>query len=80
MAKCEVCHNDYDKAFELVAAGQRHVAQMVAARKGSIVANQHLTAPDGSVGAVTCAVERHPDHLAGQLVLDHRPVDRDSHA
>jgi hypothetical protein len=25
MAKCEVCGNDYDKAFELVAAGSRHV-------------------------------------------------------
>jgi hypothetical protein len=25
MAHCEVCGNDYDKAFELVLAGQRHV-------------------------------------------------------
>ena len=25
MAKCEVCHNDYDKAFEVTAAGERHV-------------------------------------------------------
>ena len=25
MAKCEVCGNDYDKSFELIAAGQRHV-------------------------------------------------------
>jgi hypothetical protein len=25
MAKCEVCGNDYDKAFEVTAAGQRHV-------------------------------------------------------
>jgi hypothetical protein len=26
MAKCEVCHNEYDKAFEVVAAaGDRHV-------------------------------------------------------
>lgn len=25
MAKCEVCGNDYDKAFELIAAGSRHV-------------------------------------------------------
>ena len=25
MAKCEVCGNDYDKAFEVVVAGQRHV-------------------------------------------------------
>ena len=25
MAKCEVCGNDYDKAFEVVAAGKRHV-------------------------------------------------------
>jgi hypothetical protein len=24
MAKCEVCGNDYDKAFELIAAGARH--------------------------------------------------------
>jgi hypothetical protein len=24
MPKCEVCGNDYDKAFELIAAGQRH--------------------------------------------------------
>lgn len=24
MAKCEVCHNDYDKTIEVVAAGQRH--------------------------------------------------------
>lgn len=24
MATCEVCHNDYDKAFEVVAAGERH--------------------------------------------------------
>jgi hypothetical protein len=23
--KCEVCGNDYDKAFEVTAAGQRHV-------------------------------------------------------
>ena len=25
MAVCEVCGNDYDKAFEVVAAGARHV-------------------------------------------------------
>ncbi len=25
MAVCEVCGNDYDKAFEVVAAGQHHV-------------------------------------------------------
>ena len=25
MAKCEVCHNDYDKAFEVTAAGEHHV-------------------------------------------------------
>ena len=25
MSTCEVCGNDYDKAFEVVAAGQRHV-------------------------------------------------------
>ena len=25
MAKCEVCRNDYDKSFEVVAQGGRHV-------------------------------------------------------
>jgi hypothetical protein len=25
MGTCEVCGNDYDKAFEVVAAGERHV-------------------------------------------------------
>ena len=25
MAKCEVCGNDYDKSFEVMLAGQRHV-------------------------------------------------------
>lgn len=25
MAKCEVCGNEYDKSFEVVAAGKRHV-------------------------------------------------------
>lgn len=25
MARCEVCGNDYDKAFEVVMAGRRHV-------------------------------------------------------
>ena len=25
MAKCEVCGNDYDKSFEVIAAGARHV-------------------------------------------------------
>ena len=25
MAVCEVCGNDYDKSFEVIAAGQRHV-------------------------------------------------------
>ena len=25
MATCEVCGNSYDKAFEVIAAGQRHV-------------------------------------------------------
>ena len=25
MARCEVCGNDYDKSFEVVAAGTRHV-------------------------------------------------------
>jgi hypothetical protein len=24
MARCEVCGNDYDKAFEVIAAGARH--------------------------------------------------------
>ena len=25
MATCEVCGNDYDKTFELIAAGERHI-------------------------------------------------------
>ena len=25
MAKCEVCGNDYDKSFEVTAAGSRHI-------------------------------------------------------
>jgi hypothetical protein len=25
MAKCEVCGNDYDKAFEVIAAGHSHI-------------------------------------------------------
>jgi hypothetical protein len=25
MAQCEVCGNDYDKSFEVTAAGKRHV-------------------------------------------------------
>ncbi|MDQ4051198.1 MAG: hypothetical protein M3237_00660 [Actinomycetota bacterium] len=25
MATCEVCGNDYDKSFEVVAAGERHI-------------------------------------------------------
>jgi hypothetical protein len=25
MAKCEVCGNDYDKSFEIIAGGRRHV-------------------------------------------------------
>lgn len=25
MARCEVCGNDYDKSFELISAGNRHV-------------------------------------------------------
>ena len=25
MARCEVCHNEYDKAFEVVMAGRSHV-------------------------------------------------------
>ena len=25
MAKCEVCHNDYDKAMEITVGGQHHV-------------------------------------------------------
>ena len=25
MARCEVCGNEYDKSFEVVAAGERHV-------------------------------------------------------
>ena len=25
MAKCEVCKNDYELSFEVIAAGQRHV-------------------------------------------------------
>ena len=25
MAKCEVCHNEYDKSFEVTRAGKRHV-------------------------------------------------------
>jgi len=24
MARCDVCHNDYDKSFEVHAGGQRH--------------------------------------------------------
>lgn len=25
MAKCELCHNDYDKTFEVVMAGKSHI-------------------------------------------------------
>lgn len=25
MAKCEVCGNEYDKSFEVIAAGARHI-------------------------------------------------------
>lgn len=38
MPVCEVCGNDYDKAFEVIAAGQRHVFD-------SIECAAHLLAP-----------------------------------
>lgn len=25
MAQCEVCHNDYDKSFDVIIGGERHV-------------------------------------------------------
>ena len=25
MARCEVCHNDYDKAFEITMSGKKHI-------------------------------------------------------
>ena len=31
MAECEVCGNDYDKSFEVIAAGDRHTFDSLSA-------------------------------------------------
>ncbi len=32
MAKCEVCGNEYDKSFEVIAAGARHTFDSLSVR------------------------------------------------
>ena len=39
--------------------------------KFPVTADQELAAPDGPVGAVTSAVEGHPDHRPGQPMFGH---------
>ena len=58
MAVCEVCGNDYDKAFEVVAAGNRHVFD-------SFECAIHLLAPICEHCA--CKVIGHGSEVAGRF-------------
>jgi hypothetical protein len=58
MATCEVCGNDYDKAFEVVTAGNRHVFD-------SFECAIHLLAPVCENCA--CKVIGHGHEVGGQF-------------
>ena len=67
MAKCEVCHNDYDKAFEVTAAGERHVFDSFECaihalapsclHCGCRIMGHGIEAPDGFYCCAFCARE-----------------------
>jgi hypothetical protein len=58
MAACEVCGNDYDKAFELIAYGQHHVFD-------SFECAIHLLAP--VCGHCGCRVIGHGVEVDGRV-------------
>ena len=58
MAKCEVCGNDYDKAFEITSAGARHTFD-------SFECAIHALAP--SCEHCHCKVVGHGVEVAGRI-------------
>ena len=58
MARCEVCDNEYDKAFEVIAAGERHTFD-------SFECAIHLMAP--ICGHCGCKVIGHGTEVDGQF-------------
>ena len=58
-----------------VAARQRDVAQVAAPLAAPIAGHQKLAAPDGPIGAVSGAVERHSDDFAREAILGHAGGD-----
>ncbi len=58
MAKCEVCGNDYDKSFEVMAQGRRHVFD-------SFECAIHALAP--SCAHCGCKVIGHGSEGAGKI-------------
>ncbi len=58
MARCEVCDNDYDKAFEVVAGGRTHVFD-------SFECAIHLMAP--VCEHCGCKVIGHGSEVAGRI-------------
>ena len=51
MAICEVCGNDYDKMFEVMTSGNRHVFDGLAARRSTFSRRCASTAAAGSSGS-----------------------------
>lgn len=76
MAKCEVCSNEYDKAFEVVVAGKRHVFDSfecaihrlapTCAHCGCMVIGHGVESAGGFFCCANCA------RLAGELGLRDR--------
>ena len=58
-----------------IAAGQPDVPQVRAPFKAAVASHQKLAAPNGAVGAVSRAVEGHPDGIASQAVFGHAGSD-----
>lgn len=58
MARCDVCGNDYDKSFELIARGERHVFD-------SFECAIHAIAP--ICGHCGCKVVGHGSEAAGKI-------------
>ena len=87
MGQCEVCGNEYDKTFEVVAAGQRHVfdsfecaAHRLALCASTVAARSSATASKSRVASIAVLIARGrpsaPARCGTALVVPRRECER----
>src|SRR5208282_3563534 len=57
------------------ATWQRHIVQMGDTLKANMGGDQYFSAPDRSIGSVSCAIKRDPNHFSIQMIFSHAGND-----